>query len=260
MIFPDEKLSAYLDGELSSDEMAKLRLALEKDPALSRRIKTLKQPDELIIAAYSDINTKPVPEPVMNLLQPESPTIQTSVAGDNISHFPFHHLTKVAGQWTTPLAASLALAIGIGVGMQSAQHANTPIENAMLFAGVIDQTQPIHQVLESGRSAETVFLDDGQTASTTPVLTFKSTSGDYCREFILVANNFNNRAVACRGNEGWTIQFAAIGIVENIERGSYSTALPGVNAAFNTMVDELIDDVPLDAPTESALIQRQWRD
>ncbi|NOX95635.1 MAG: DUF3379 domain-containing protein, partial [Alphaproteobacteria bacterium] len=165
-----------------------------------------------------------------------------------------------AGQWATPLAASLALAIGIGVGMLFALPTNTSIGEAMLFAGVIDQDQPIHQILESGRSAETVFLDDGQTASMTPVLTFKSTSGEYCREFILVANEFNNRAVACRRNEGWAIQFVAISTSENALDGSYSTALPGVSNAFDTMVDELIDDVPLNAPTESTLIQKQWRD
>jgi len=256
MTITDEKLSAYLDGELAPDEMDAIRNAIENDNGLRAQIEKLIKADQIITAAYHDIDNAPMPQSVMNLLAPRAAAAPADAG--NVASFP-RRSAAAQPRWAIPMAAAVALAIGVGVGLQFAPRAHRPSDDTILLAEVIDQSSPIHQILESTRSAQTVYLEGADGASMTPVLTFKSASGDYCREFMLAEQGLTNRAVACRRRDGWAVQFAAAN-GGAADPDVYATASVHFGPVFDAAVDALIDDAPLSAADELALIQKKWRD
>jgi len=254
MKITDEKLSAYIDGELAVNEMEAINNALKSDASLSARLAEMKRPDRIIAAAYGEIDKEPMPKAIMDLLQSGAES-EEAVNGGNVVRFPLKSLLHAPQQWTTPLAASVALAIGVGLGMQLTSNNGAAGSDGVLMAGVIDASSPIHQALESSMSAET-FSSSG--VSVTPVLTFKSREGDFCREFSATADAVTNRAVACRMNDQWAMQFAMVSD-RNMDPDSFSTASTAASPAFDGFVDELMGDEPLAPDDEAAVIKRQWR-
>ncbi len=253
MTVTDEKLSAYIDGELALDEIEAINNALKSDAALAARLAELKRPDRLIAAAYGEIDKEPMSEAIMDLLRPEAGDGGTAIGG-NIVRFPLS-LMRAPQKWAMPLAASVALAIGVGVGVQLTSDNGPERRENILLAGVIEAASPIHQALDSVPSSETYSLNG---ASVTPVLTFKSKEGDYCREFLVASDAVTSRAVACRMNDQWAVQFAMVSD-RNMDPDSFSTASTAASPAFDSFVDELMGDEPLASDDEAAIIKRQWR-
>jgi len=87
----DEMLTAYLDGELSGDELRKVEEAIETDARLPARIEALDVPRDEIKAAFDD----------MLLTSPAVPEIPSAAA-------PTRHMAPLA------MAASLVLGVAIG--------------------------------------------------------------------------------------------------------------------------------------------------
>jgi hypothetical protein len=63
-----EQISAYLDDELSSEEMQKVRQRLLQDPAFREEFDAMKGGDEMLVQFSGSIDTTPVPERVKQLL------------------------------------------------------------------------------------------------------------------------------------------------------------------------------------------------
>lgn len=254
MMITDEKLSAYIDGELALNEIEAIDKALNSDAALAARLAEMKRPDRLIAAAYGEIDKDPMPDRVMDLLR-AAPGHAKSDNGKKIIRFPFQQFVSLPQQWATPIAAAVALAIGVGVGVQFISDNSPEQRENILLAGVIDAASPVHQALDSVPSSEAYSLNGG---SITPVLTFKSREGDFCREFSVTSDAVTNRAVACRVNDQWVVQFAMVSD-RNMDPGSFSTASAAASPAFDGFVDELMGDEPLASDDEAAIIKRQWR-
>lgn len=243
----DETLSAFIDGELSEGDRKIIETALQSDAALAARLDRLKRPDALIAEAFGGIGDEPMPEAVMNLVkETERP------AADDRTILPFAAKPTVnpPARWIAPLAASLALAIGVGVGMQLAPD-HRDGDGRIAVAGAIDPASPLFAALESAPSATAVEIGAG---SITPVLTFKSVNGQFCREFLVVANGIANRAVACRERGQWVTLFAALTAPPADDAPTYATASSRTGVQFDAVIDGLIESDPLDEQEENALL------
>ncbi len=252
MTITDEKLSAYIDGELADSELDMISQALQQDDRLARRVEQLKSSNHLIVAAYSDIDKTPMPQAVLDMLE----STDTAERPQNVVPFPFHRLPRAAQQWAMPIAASMMLVVGLGLGMQITPTGTAVQRNNVLAAGALDKTSPLHHALEKVASLDTYIINATNDAAITPSLTFMSVNGDYCREFMVTQNELTNRAVACRKTTTWEVQLVALVPAQNVEDGVYSTASAGFNAQFDEFVDGLISDEPLDADEEHALLNK----
>lgn len=250
MTITDEKLSAYIDGELVADEIAAIDHALKSDAALAARVDDMRRPDRLIAAAYGEIDKEPMPDAVMQLLQP-GPDQFKSEMDDNVIQFPLQRFLQTPQQWATPLAASLALAIGVGLGLQLAGGNGAGESDNFLIAQSIDATSPIHHALETTSSAETITAGE---AIITPVLTFKSIDGDYCREFTITSGELANRAVACRHYDQWKLKFAVVVHSQSGNSSDYATASTEIGSQFDSFVESLMADDALDAQAEQQIL------
>lgn len=251
----DEVLSAFIDGELPPEEMEAVRRSVETNAALAARIAALKRADRLVAGAYRGIDDEPMPQSVLDLLAARGEA--AGVDGSNVIAFAPRRLPGGRPAWAAALAASLALAVGLGLGLQLATG-GAPSAGAILIAGVIEKGDPLYSALETAPSAETVSVGKGG-ASLTPVLTFRSEAGDYCREFMTEAGGRSNRGLACRQNDQWTVEFAVAATPQPVDGASYTTASSDLNAAFDSFVDELIADQPLAPEEEQAVIEAGWK-
>jgi hypothetical protein len=155
-----------------------------------------------------------------------------------------------------PIAASMILVVGLGLGMQITSKNSAVQRDNILAAGVIDKTSPLHHALEKVASLDTYMTDAATDAAITPSLTFISVNGDYCREFTVMQHELSNRAVACRKATTWEVQLVALVQAKNVTDGGYSTASAGFNAQFDEFVDGLILNEALDADEERALLNK----
>ncbi len=257
MTLTDEQLSAYIDGELAASDMELIRRMLEDNDALSARLARLKRMDQIITAAYGSITDEPIPDPVLSLLAPATNAPKSDLHSDNIFPLPNGRTLHIPKQWHAPLAAAAALAVGVSIGLQLSPNIH-PNRTAPMIAGIIDKSSPLHAALETAPSAQPFMLGTDKGGAITPVLTFKSTDGRFCREFNLRSSTGGQRALACRLDGTWVVQFAAA--TNSKAAGAvYSTASSDVAAQFNELIDVLIDDAPLDADEEAAIIEKQWK-
>ena len=195
MTVTDEMLSAFLDGELSADEANAIESAIKSDAALAARLERMKKVAPLIAKTYAAIDNKPLPEAVRALLHVDE-SEQGIEKESSVVKFLGKKSLHLQGGWITSMAASVALLIGVGVGLQLAPRNDWAAGNAI--ASVIEPSNPFYAALESTQSAQHVDTSSGLV---TPVLTFKSRSGQYCREFLVAGEAVTNRAVACRSGD-----------------------------------------------------------
>lgn len=244
----DEVLSAFIDGELPPEEMEEVRREVEKSPALSARVEALKAADRLVVGAYGAIGDEPMPQRVLDLLENRG-----GAAGSNVVEFsPGRRSSGVGRYWPSALAASLALAVGVGLGLQFSG-------GGALIAGAIEKGSPLYAALETTPSAETVTVAGRSGAKLTPVLSFRSQTGDFCREFLVISKHRGNRAVACRQGDQWAVEFAVAVAPRDAGGSSYATASSELDGAFETAVGDMIADAPLAPEEEAALIESGWK-
>ncbi|GAB4149020.1 MAG: hypothetical protein Tsb0016_20210 [Sphingomonadales bacterium] len=254
----DEQLSAYLDQALPASEAAAVAAALQQDVALQRRWQALQQANAAVAAAYRAIDDAPMPDSIMTMLTPTpAPTAQPKQAMAGRPRLSAWLRNWQVG-WVAPVAASLALLIGLGLGLRLAP---TPIIGApppVLMAGRVDASNPIHQALQSVPSGEAAAFMSGQLI-VTPVLSFVAADGGYCREFRFHASDQSSRAVACQEDGGWVVHMT---VAENAVRDAGDAYLPASSSLrrqFDATVNAMIAEAPLDREAEAALLDRGWR-
>ena len=235
MKYSDEQLSAFLDRELPHAEMEAIRNALVEDETLGDRLAELSAVDTAIRDTYSAIDDRPLPAAVTDL-----PWQAVGQPG-KVTELPLRRHLKSAASRQLALAASVVLAVGIGLGLW------------------LDATPPaasfgeVAAVLEHRPSGTTVALDDG--ASVTLRLTFRDKSGNFCRVYDLDSGAQAQQSLACRENGEW--QPGATVYVPAGEEQLYRPA--SGNSPLDHVLDDRIAEGPYDRERESRLIEQTWQ-
>ncbi|MFQ5564499.1 MAG: anti-sigma factor family protein [Parvularculaceae bacterium] len=251
MTYSDETLSAYLDGELSGEKADALRRALEREPALKARLDALSAADETVRRAYASIDDAPMPARLLRLLGVEKETTGGS-RGADVTPSPARKPLRRAPVWSLPLAASVALLAGVGLG--AALFTEGPGEGAVRFAGVIGASDSLYAALETGRSGVAATVGGAQV---TPLLTFRTADGGYCREFVSRDDSAGMRSVACREGSAWRVKIAVADAP--LASGAYYAPAAGANAAIAVFVDDAIAGEPLNRDDEARLLENGWK-
>jgi hypothetical protein len=241
MTISDDKLSAFIDGELSGDELKQIAAAIDADASLRRRVEAFAASDTILKRAYSVISEAPMPDAVVELLREPARADKVVAIGR----------PPARSRW--PLAASVALGAGVALGLLVAEPGRMAPAPSVMLAGAVNPADALHAALETTPSGDSVLLAGARTASM--VLTFQSSEGGYCREFTLETTADKTRALACRDDGQWTVKLAA---AEAPGDGGYAPAASGVSAAFDAGAEALGAGEPLDRTRENALLQSKW--
>lgn len=267
MILTDEKLSAFLDGELDTAEMDLVREAIAHDVTVSDRLAALAEVDRVVKVAAEKATAVALPKEIVALLSDEKPLSQASgvqasdaslasasaanqSSAENVKPFPKkanstnsapHKQTK----WKGPFAIAASVAVLAGLVFFNQQGTET--------------TQPSHwarvsSVLDSNLTGEATTFDSGVTV--TPQLSFVNTEFNYCRQAEVASKDELNVMIACKDKQGaW--QLAASKLDELGENaGQYQTATSA--KVMEEELDKMMASAPLNREQEKNAIEATW--
>lgn len=267
MILTDEKLSAFLDGELDTAEMDLVREAIAHDVAISDRLAALAEVDRVVKAAAEKATAVALPKEIVALLSDESRQSDKSEAqatdvslerestteqhsAENVTRFPqkassINSAQQNQTKWKGAFAIAASVAVLAGLVFFNQQGAET--------------TQPTHwakvsSVLDSNLTGEATTFDTGVTV--TPQLSFVNTDFNYCRQAEVASQDELNVMIACKDKQGvW--QLAASKLDELGEStGQYQTATSA--KVMEDELDNMMASAPLNREQEKNAIEATW--
>lgn len=277
MNYTDEDLNALLDGELSSAEAEQIQRAMQHDTELAERYAALLMAESQYCEAISLIDNHPLPTKLAELLtgnsRAEDQDADLSEPLDltrdgfgsrnlpTLSAWP-HRLAEFV-HWFSPVKFA-AVAASAMFGLLMIQQLATPpaadqdsrtLELLTQYGEIPDQ-HPASALLSNAPSGLSNQVSDG--ISLTPVLSFESISGSYCREFITQSQTDSYRSVACLNNGDWRVIIVS-NTRFNSDANNYQTASSLTPSVFEEKVNSLLASEPLDAKQELSLIERDWK-
>ena len=261
----DELLSAYLDGELPADREAELERRLATDPELALKLERLSEADGALRDAFAPVAAEPMPQAVVDAIGAHADKSPDARRDDTRSGTVVDLGARRRGRepgavpWTLALAASVTLAIGGVLGYLVAPQNGAPEAGLLASTGSVARGSDLHDMLETAPSGTTRDIAGGLTA--TPVLSFASRDGGYCRELAIAGADRSAAALACRRDDGWQVEalsFLAGPAQNGGQPGGEFRPAGRASSAIDAAVDERIVGDPLDAAAEAALIDRVW--
>jgi hypothetical protein len=245
MIFSDETVMAYLDGELDEATRAALEVAMTTDMDLADRVARERSLRARLHSEFDPVLREPIPE---RLLVAAKGSSAKGPTGNIIS------LKRIpARDWSWPQWSAIAASLILGV-LIAPLLRHEPNEGPL---GIRDG-----KVLASGVLAHALSeqLASNQVANA-PVhlgVSFLSRNGNYCRTFML-RDKSAVAGLACREGESWRLQALAAADRATSGSGEYKPAASSLPPAVEQSVDALIVGDPLDAKGEAAARGEGWR-
>lgn len=227
----DQMLMAYADGQLDPAQAAEIGAVLARDPAARDKVRRFRETAELARAAFAPVVDEPLPERLVAAARRTPPA--------NV--VPFRSRTgRAAPLWTLPLAASVALAVGLSGGW-------------WLGAGSEPGAGLVAAALERAASGETVRRGD---LAVTVASTFPAADGGWCRTFLRGQGEAAASGFACRVGEGdWDIR----ALLPDEDVGAYAPASADEPPPLDSVIDAVRGGPGLSVTEEAALIARGWR-
>ncbi|VCU60987.1 hypothetical protein EPIB2_64 [Tritonibacter mobilis] len=196
---PDEVLMAYTDGELPADEAAALEARLSEDADLAARVQVFSASAAALQGLKHADTSAAMPAGLEQALRArvasaaaDAPAMIAAdpVPAGNVVAFPQRRVPL----WTGALAATVALAVGLGAGLLAGKG-----------TGPSGGADPVFAALDSLPSGEATTLADG--TELRMVASFNSSDGALCREYEQIGQNATGQlTVACRDQGAWVPQ------------------------------------------------------
>lgn len=232
----DETLTAYADGELAAAEAARVRVAVEADPALAQRLAALREAREAARAAFAEVAREPVPARL----------IASVLAADAAAAAPPRAANAPAWRMAA-IAAALALVVG---GVAGALLAPGPGRIAAPLDPLAPAGPALAQALDGAASGEAVAFAGG----TVRLLASYPTGAGPCRAFAIEGQAAAS-GLACRADGAWHTRIV---VARPAAREGFVPA-SGDDPLVRELLDRLGATQPLDAAAERAAIARGWR-
>lgn len=247
----DEQLSAFIDGELDDEQHNAIQKQLENDQDLMARVKAIQSMNELLVSTYSSINDKPVPRAIFDILENDHAS-QTKPSSflDKVKHF-------FVGKHEIGLAFATIAVVVISVPITKSLFSTSEYDS-ILLSGAINTNSKLHQVLDSAPSTQLTAVGKNNALTVTPIYTYKSVDGSYCREFVQQSSTQQARAIACKENEHWIIQIATHEPTSQKSSGEYVTATHSNSIEFDLFIDQNMSGIALNPKQELDIIEKKW--
>lgn len=242
MTVTDEELMAYVDGELDPARHEALREAVAASPDLSRRVAGQQALRERLGRRFDPVLDEPVPSRLVNLA--------ARARADRLDMAVRRRWSRDA--WRNGFALAAGIALGVALGPALLQLAGEPPDivanGADLAADGVLADALSRQLASEQTGSDPVRLG----------ISFRSTSGEYCRTFISRRGEDALTGMACRQDSAWRIDALQSVPVAPGNPNEYRQAAAQwpplvLRAAEDTMAGD-----PLDAAGEAAARDSGW--
>ncbi len=243
-----EKLDAFVDGELPMDETRAIEVLLITRPDLKTYVERQHRLRQTLTDAFSPLMDEAIPQrlrdAVMSTRAASGLQAQSwlRVLGETVTDANFLLLSVV------PTAAELACGLLIGVVLQH----GTPSDFVTTSAG---------QMVAQGKLADALTnrLASAGTSASGPHIgvSFRNRNGQDCRSFTIPGTNASTAGVACRAGDGWVV--AALTAAPGKSRSAYQQAGSDMPPVIRDVVSSMIAGEAFDAAAERAARDRGWK-
>ena len=231
----EERIIAYVDGELTPLEALRFERAMESDAGLAEAVARHRRLRAAIADRFAAVEAEPVPDRLRRLIEHDDTVI------------PFRALPKADPIRRAGYAALAAtLVAGLVVGQLLPRALPGPV------------TEKGGRIVADGGLARAL---DRQLASAQPAdagwrigVSFRSKDGRYCRSF----EGGAGAGLGCHDGDGWTVERFVAG---SAVRGGGGYAQAGSSSAEISMAaQDMMAGAPLDAAMEKKARDSGWRD
>lgn len=234
----DEKLFAWLDGELDGAQAAEMAARVEADPELSALVERHRAMQARMKHAFDSVAAAPLPERLRRAAAP----VRSNVVDLSEQRERRLHSRRFGGlpQWAM-IAATLVLGIFVGTFVPGRGTSPVEIHNGQMYAASsLDRT--LDTELASAPTGDPIRIG----------LTFRDSDGAICRSFSGTAAT----GLACRDNGRWRVR----GLFPPTEgqSGDYRMAA-GMDPNLAALVGSTMAGEPMDADQERAARKQGWR-
>lgn len=245
----DTLLGAFLDRELDAVETARVEQLVADNPELQERLQLMESTDAALRQSFEQLMRDPVPGHIEAAIGP----------------------ARKSG-WSPARLISGLLSPGFAGGFASASVILIAVG---LWSGGLFETEGgatpenrLHQALASSPSGVPVtFTTDSGVTEILPVLSFRNTDGEYCRQYeqtIMVSGRTTQASgVACGGGNGWRIAaFAEVASSAGppASGGDYAPAAGAGDRTIDELAEGWMAGAPFSRADEERLIRDGWRD
>lgn len=266
MVFTDEILMAFADGELDDETTRLVEAALETDDDLMARVAMFMETRAASSEAIKPLIDEPVPDQLVEKVRAmaagaaarrgDSQTVaeaDDSASADNVVDFrrpePAAQSPRRPSQLMMALAASLLIVVG-GVGGYLVGGAGQADVGNPQVAGLVDPIVSV--ILDQRASGEEIAIGEGE-AKVRLVSTFQAGGQQICREYEMKRPDQPDFvSVACRNAGGWQTQLAIV-MPESGEGFAPASSLETVDAYLTSIGA----GAPLEAEAEKKALAGQ---
>jgi hypothetical protein len=232
----DDIFFAWLDGELGSDEAARVAAEVQADPSLAARAEQHRTMKLHLKGAFDPVADAPLPDRLLAATRRSEPEVADLAAARRSREA---RTWKPLPQWVA-IAATLAVGIFVGTMVPERSEAPVAVEGGKIYAAA---------TLDSALTAQLASAPAGDVRIG---MTFRDQSGAVCRSFSEAATS----GLACRNDGRWQVRglFAA----PEGQAGAYRMA-GGTNPNLAALVDSTMAGEPFDAAQEKSARDGGWR-
>lgn len=248
----DQRISAYLDGTMSENDMQAFEDEMERDPDLAEAVLRWQSNDTLLKAAFDAPMQEPVDDAMLarfGLGQSATPNNIVDISAARDARAERSRMREVVTRWRWPAGAALAASLlaAIALGPQFGRDASFELGRSKSFQ-VAMQTAP---------SLAKTAVENGQTVSA--MLSFTDGTGRYCREFALAGQGTPERGIVCKAGNEWQIEARVKAATPASSSGEIRTAGGDDGASLDRAYRALNASDPLGREDEMALIAKGWK-
>ena len=223
-MIPEDRLIAYLDGELPPNDRAAFEAEMAADRVLADQVERHRATAARVAAAYAPVLDEPVPARLIAV---------ATAANDRAP------LRMLSAQWAA-MAACLVVGVAVGRALWPNPGPLTMREGALVARGGLDNALTVQLASDAG-----------------PVkvgLSFRSRDGRYCRTFESSADRL--AGLACRDGSRWVAEATSAWTPQ--AQPDYRTAASVTPPVILAAVDAAIVGETLDAKAERAARDSGW--
>lgn len=222
----DTTFFAWLDGELSQDEAARVAQEVARNAELSAKAERHRAMVQWLRGAFDNVLTEPVPLPSAEIVRLR----------------PRQSRPIAMSWWQQAAAVAALLVLGVVIGREVARPSAPFAEKEGKLVAAASLDEALTKRLASAPAESGVRI----------AMTFRDRYGRICRTFTDPLSN----GLACNEEGRWVVE-ALTGGVEGQSSTYRMAASPSPEVA--RMAERLIDGDPFDARQERDALQRGWR-
>ena len=267
MTLSDEDLVAFADDQLDEGRRAAVAAALDNNPDAAARVAELRATAALAREAFDAPMREPVPDRLLAAigLIEAAQDKEADAAESGAEIVPLVPRRRPRSEaprgavmrWALPLAASVALVIGVGAGFGVSQ---LPLGGGgdMAVAG-LERWPEVAIVLEGTPGSTPVQAPGagGEQVEITPLVTFRDDTDRFCREFQALPSEGANaiHGIACRTEDGgWQPT-----VIVTLQPPSDDDTFEIASDPISILRDSLIGNRRLSADDEQEAIDSGWQ-